>query len=86
LSLASLSSLESISSTFFLAWLFQSFFCAQLIATCEWQPVQLSVTCEWHNQHNFLMKKHGEIRFQKKQLFCLSRKKAMRKHGDKIYA
>jgi hypothetical protein len=45
--------------------LFQSFFCAQLIATLKWQPAQLSATCEWHNQHNFCTKKHGEICFKK---------------------
>ncbi len=63
--------LASISSTF-LCGFFQSFFCATLIATCEWQPAQLaqlSVTCEWHSQDNFHMKKHGEICFQNKQLY-----------------
>ncbi len=52
--------------------LFRSFFCVQLIATCEWQPahpVKLSATCEWHNKHNFGMKKHGEIVFQKQAAF-----------------
>jgi hypothetical protein len=44
-------------------------FCAQLIATCKWQPAQLSATCEWPNQHNFNMKKHGEIGFQKQAAF-----------------
>jgi hypothetical protein len=49
-------------------------------------PVQLSVTWEWHKQHNFLMKKQGEIHFQKSSFLVFPAKKAMRKHGDKIYA
>jgi hypothetical protein len=69
----------SISSTFLHA-AFSRLFCAQLIATCEWrpaQPAQLSATWEWHNQHNFCMKKHGKINFQKQAaFFCLSHKKA----------
>jgi hypothetical protein len=64
---------------------FLKLFCAQLIATCKWQPAQLIVTCEWHNQHNFHLKKHGEIHFQK-QLICLSSEKDARNHVDRIDA
>jgi hypothetical protein len=61
-------------------------FCAQLIASYEWQPAQLSATCKWHNQPNFRMKKHGEIHFQKEAAFCLSCEKAVSKHVDEIDA
>ncbi len=75
-----------ISSTFIHS-AFSKLFCALLIATCEWQPAQLSVTCEWHNQNNFCTKKHGEICFQKQAaFFCLSSKKAARKHVNEIDA
>jgi hypothetical protein len=60
--------------------------CAQLIATCEWQPAQLSATCEWHNQHNFLLKKHVQIHFQKQAAFLSFAQKAAHKHVDEIDA
>jgi hypothetical protein len=74
-----------ISSTFLCA-AFLKLFCAELIATCEWQPAQLSATCEWHNQQNFHTKKHGENHFQKQADFCLSDEKAAHKHVDEIDA
>ncbi len=65
---------------------FKAFFWTQIIATCEWQPAQLSATCKWHSQHNFHSKKHGEICFQKQAAFLSFAQKAACKLVDEIDA
>jgi hypothetical protein len=65
----------SISSTC-LCSAFLKLFCAQLIATCKWQPAQVTVTCKLHIKHIFGMKKHGEICFQTQAgffVFCIKK-------------
>ncbi len=69
-------------SSIFLRVSFSKLFCTQLIATCKWQPAQLSVISKEHNHHNFHTKKHGEICFQKLAVFCLLCNKAAHKHVD----